>query len=114
MSPGSAPGLRLAYFPRDWRGFSSLAFACHNPSSRPLKLTVRIDDRLHDETYEDRFNLDLELAPGETRVQIPLADVARAPRGRSMDLENVRSVVVFRYRLEEPRELFLTDFRLVP
>lgn len=113
LGPGVYPGMSLDYFPRDWRGWRALALEIVNPASDSLALHLRIDDLRHDESYEDRFNDVLQLPPGRTVIEIPLASVESAPRGRKLDLGAVRSVELFALNLRAPRELLVEDIRLL-
>jgi hypothetical protein len=67
-----------------------------NPDSRPLTLTVRVHDRAHDNRASDRFNRTFTI-PGATRqtVSFALADIERAPLGRTLDLSRVAGLILF-------------------
>ena len=66
-------------------------------STTPITVTVRVHDALHDWQFIDRYNQAFALdAARTTRVEIPLRDIAYAPRGRSMDLAHIAAVAVFR------------------
>jgi hypothetical protein len=112
LGPGPYPGLWLAYFPRDWSGWSEFSFDCTNPSATPLDVTVRIEDSRHTGNFEDRFNGKFVLVPGRNHVRIPLAEVRSAPRGRELELGEVAAVGVFAMDLTAPRELIFHEFRV--
>lgn len=112
LSPGTYPGLTFEFFPRDWRGWGYFVLDCTNPGDAPFPLTIRINDRTHNQEYADRYNRTFTLAPGANEIRIPLADVEAAPRTRKLDLGNVALVVAFSYNLREPRDLLLRQLRL--
>jgi len=81
----------------DWRGFRALEVAVENPGAQPLDLTVRVDDRSHNGSFEDRYNGVFRVPPGARRqIEIALDDIEAAPRGRRLDLAHVGPVVIFR------------------
>jgi VanZ family protein len=93
----------------DWRGFKELEIAVENPGTQPLELTVRIDDRLHNGSFDDRYNGAFRVAAGARRlIEIPLADIEAAPRGRRFDLEHVGFIAIFRADAGAP-EAFLLE-----
>ncbi len=108
-------GVSLNNFPSDWRGFATLSLALFNPDSRPLSITLRINDVAHDRSdnaYSDRFNFRLDLEPGTNIYTISLATIEQAPEQRSMDMNNVRRLGLFATRLPEPRTVYLLALAL--
>lgn len=106
-------GIALAYFPRDWRGFDSLAIAIYNPERSALPLTCRIHDRAHNHQYRDRYNHRFTLKTGWNHITIDLETVRSAPDGREMDLSRIMAVGLFSVRLPAPRRMYVDDVRLV-
>lgn len=109
-------GFAMNYFPRDWRGYSSLQIRIVNPENRALDLTCRIHDIVHsdgDEEYSDRFNRSFRIVPGNNTITIPLDDVAAAPAGRRLDLAQVGGLGCFTVDLPETRELHLYSVQLL-
>ena len=93
----------------DWRGYQTLVMSLVNPSAEPLELTLRIHDARHDQSYTDRFNHSFQLPP-EARMEFraPLADIAAAPQGRTLDLANIAGVMLFVADPgARPREMYL-------
>ncbi len=90
------PGVTLAEPAADWTGHLKLMLDLTNPAPQPLALTLRVHDRMHDNEAGDRFNRSLVL-PGESRevIAIPLADIAAAPQGRTLDLSQVDGLILF-------------------
>ncbi len=112
LLPGVYPGVNSDYFYGDWRGYQSLAFDVYLPDSNPLRLSMRIDDRHHNQEHTDRYNHTFTLAPGLNRIRVPLADVAAAPATRPMDMSAITVICLFAYRLETPRTIYLDNIRL--
>jgi hypothetical protein len=120
-----------AHEPWDWRGWSALAFDLYNPSSRPVRFGVRIDDdpradgvrfcRQGAHTLEARqrasFLMPLEHhplqfgmrglppVPGYIRIGLSMADQLR--------LEHIVAFQIFMWRDDQPRLLIVDNIRLV-
>ncbi len=108
-------GVSLHNFPSDWREFTTLSLTLFNPDSRPLSVTVRINDVEHDRgdnAYSDRFNLRLDVEPGVNTFTIPLATIEQAPDQRPMDMSEIRRLGLFATRLPEPRSVYLLALAL--
>lgn len=113
LMPGTYPGVNSDYFYGDWRGYQSLAFDVYLPGSSPLHLSLRIDDKHHNQEHSDRYNHTFTLAPGLNQIRIPLADVAVAPISRPMDMAAITVICLFAYRLETPRTIYVDNIRLL-
>lgn len=108
-------GVSLRFFPRDWRGYSFFSFNIFNESQEPLKMTCRIHDKWHrarGNKYSDRYNRSFTLSPGWNSIRIPLADIASAPRGRRMDMAEIRSVGFFVNKLKKEMNIYVDDLVL--
>lgn len=93
---GNWPGITHNEPQPDWSDYSKLMLDITNPESRPLRLTLRVHDRLHDNRAGDRFNRTIILAAARRSVLvIPLLEIASAPEGRSLDLSRVAGVILF-------------------
>ena len=112
LRPGQYPGLVLDEPYPDWRGCERLTFTVVSELDAPLTLTIRINDAAHDHRYSDRFNRRLTIEPGETRIEVPLDEVRRAPRDREMDMRRIRLIVLYAYRLDRPVTLRLGPVRV--
>lgn len=115
FTTGRYSGAKLYDFPRDWEGYQWLAFEVFNPAEAAVSLTIRINDRIHDQEghqYSDRFNKKLLVDPGWNHFEIPLVEVEQAPSNREMDLNNVFGLGLFTTNLKEPRVLLFDYFRL--
>ena len=95
LGTGPYPGVGIDEPVPDWRAYGTLVIELDNPGGDPLSLTIRVHDRWHDQSYDDRWNQAFTLAPGAHRFEFPLSSIARAPRGRRLDLAAVDGVVLF-------------------
>ncbi len=95
------PGVSLHEPMPDWRAFETLAIDVENPDTEPLVFTVRVHDIGHGRTYNDRYNRNFELGPGERRtLRIPLDEIRRGPKDRLMNLGQISDITLFR---DQPR-----------
>lgn len=100
------PGLHFAEPAPDWRGFDTLAIDVTNPNQAALPLSIRIHDRAHNNQYSDRFNTQIDLEPRErTIVRLPIVDIARAPRSRNLDIDEVSGLILFVSGNSEPERI---------
>ncbi len=118
LPAGRYPGAKLEYFPADWRGLQSLNLELFNPQSSPLRITLRVHDWLHEQgptryATRDRFNRSYRLKPGWNKISVSLAQIEHAPRGRLMDLSNIRDITFFVGRLRQPKRLLLQRIYLL-
>ncbi|MBN1142040.1 MAG: hypothetical protein JXB25_09665 [Deltaproteobacteria bacterium] len=117
MDTSTYSGVSLEYFPGDWQGFSTLALEVFNPQDEPLQITCRIHDQRHTrqkvQEYGDRFNKSYVLKKGWNAIRIDLEAVERAPRGRKMELSEIRGLGIFAVRLPEPRTIYIDHVRLL-
>lgn len=110
--PGEYPGMSMNYLQHDWRGYKRLAFDVFLEGSSPLKITVRVNDKKHNNEYTDRFNKDFQLLPGPNHISTDIMDIMRSPKGRTMDLAETTNICFFAYKLKEPRTAYFDNFRL--
>ncbi len=108
-------GTGLKYFPYDWRNYSFLEFEVYNPDPDPLRLTLVVRDKTHDQegyNYYNRYNDGILVIPGWNHIEIPLEDIQNAPKNRKMDMKNIIGLGLFATNLEQPRVIYFDDFRL--
>jgi VanZ family protein len=110
--PGEYPGMSMNYLQHDWRGYKRLAFDVILEGSSPLKITVRVNDKKHNNEYTDRFNKSFELLPGLNHISIDIMNIMRSPKGRTMDLTEITNICVFTYKIKETRTTYFDNFRL--
>jgi hypothetical protein len=112
LPPGLYPGITLDYMTNDWRGYKRLTFDAFIEGSAPFELSIRINDRRHNEEYTDRFNKSFLLGPGPNSISVGLDEVRTAPRSRKMDMADITVLCIFSYKLKEPRIAYFDNFRL--
>lgn len=110
---GPWPGVSLHEPVPDWSAYRTLLIDVENPEAVKLGLTVRVHDRGHWQIYSDRFNRHYELGAGERRtLRIDLAEVARAPKGRLMNMRQISNIALFRDAPEGARRMRIYTLRL--
>jgi VanZ family protein len=114
LQPAPYSGVNLRYFEGDWRGFSALWIRIFNTENDPVGVTCRINDRQHenDNRHEDRYNGSFVLAPGWSRLTIPLDVVRTAPLGREMDMAQLTGLGCFIPRLDVQRTIIVAGVGL--
>jgi len=107
------PGVAFHEPVADWRNFKTLVIDVANPAAEPLDLGVRVHDRQHNHTFNDRFNRRYPLAAGERRtLRIPLEDIRNGPRQRLMDMAHISDIKLFRGGQAGSRRLRVYSLRL--
>ncbi len=114
MQAAPWPGVMIREVEPDWSGFTKFSFEAFNPTQNPVKIVIRIHDRQHNGRHSDRFNRTISLAPGANLIQLSLSSVKEAPRGREMDMHNIRTIMFYSYQLKAPQVLYLDDIHLSP
>lgn len=80
----------------DWSQYSRLAVEVVNPNEIPVAVILRVNDRDHNNTYDDRFNRRFDIAAlTRTTLTISLVEVQAAPKLRQLDLKKIALVVLF-------------------
>ena len=98
-APGARPALELAEPTSDWHGHAVLALDVTNPAGQPASFILRVLDRRHDWSHEDRLNLPVTIPPStRTTVRVALSAISTAPAGRDMDLAAIANVMLFATR----------------
>lgn len=109
-------GVGLRYFPNNWEGFRYFQFSVFNPSFENISLTCRIHDKKHteqDQRYEDRFNRTFSIPRGWHTIAVSLKDIEQAPKGRLMNMREIRNVHFFTIRLPNRRVVYFDDLKLL-
>ncbi len=108
-------GVGLRYFPNNWEGFGNFQFSVFNPSSENISLTCRIHDKKHteqDQRYEDRFNRTFSISRGWHTFTVSLKDIEQAPKGRLMNMREIRNIRFFTIRLPNRSVVYFDDLKL--
>lgn len=96
----------------DWQKFSFMHFSMYSLEDTVIPLYVRINDRLHNESYMDRYNAEFELRPGENKYTISLQDVRKAPVRRLMNMSAIRDIKFFTAPPAKGFYAYIDDIRL--
>ena len=108
-------GFGLKYFPNDWSEYNNLSLAIYN-REQAFKITIRIHDHLHtqgEQVFSDRFNKTMVLEKGWNTIDISLANVAKAPKTRRLDLSRVSGLGIFVTEQSAPKTIFLDSVKLL-
>jgi len=109
-------GFSLFDFEQDWRSMTYFEFDVFNPENELVVLNVRINDTHHNNQYFDRFNQSIDVAPGASRITIPLATVLHFSEsredGRAMDLSSINKIVLFMTLDYIGKKLYLDNIQL--
>lgn len=105
-------GFGLRYFPRNWSGYREVVLEVYNPGEDVIRLTCRIHDLSHNEAYNDRYNRQFRLLPGEREIGIKLAEVMTAPKTRTMDMKHIGALGCFTTKLASPAVLIIQSIYL--
>lgn len=100
----------------DWSDYRRLQLQVHNPDKEPLLIHLRIHDqehRRHHNAYRDRYKTSFRLQQGWNRLEVPLAKVASAPKGRRMEMRRIAGVGIFVAQLESPRTIYIDEVQLL-
>jgi len=112
LNPGEYPGVSLEQLEPVWSGYNRFCFDAFLEGSLPLKMTIRVHDINHNDTLQDRYNMGFILMPGNNHLTFALEDIRKAPRGREMDMRGMAGIMIFSYKLHEPRTVYFDNFRL--
>ncbi len=110
LSTAKYSGIALLHFPRNWQGYHWLRFSLYNPLETPFVINCRLDDTAHRQRhgpYEDRFNTQFSLKPGWNDLSVSLQQVAAAPKGRFMNMGNIKGFGLFVIEQKEAIALYL-------
>lgn len=116
LNTATYSGIHLEYFTHNWQGFSFLSFSIYNNGLSPLAITVRVNDKKHEEgpqLYKDRYNRSFILHHGWNDIKISLADIRKAPANREMNMSEISKLGFFVIRQKTDKIIFLDDVRLI-
>ncbi len=112
LLPGEFSGVCREGFVHDWRGYKIFSADVYLPAEKYLSITLRINDMLHNNEFDDRFNRRIMLKPGLNHISINLEDIRKSPATRPMDLRNVTRICFFTTGLAEQETVYLDNIRL--
>ena len=96
----------------DWTGYEKFSFIVFSKQNENINLEFRINDRQHDYSYYDRFNRTLIIKPGFNKIIIPIEDIKNAPASRPMDLQNIKTIILFTGASLDNLDIYIDDFIL--
>jgi hypothetical protein len=116
FQPGKYPGTGLEGMLKDWSNYSIIELQIFNPASDVETLTIRIEDRQHaqslDQKHNDRFNRSFQLSPGWNTLNISLDDIKYAPDNREMSMTEMHQIILFMSNVKQQKVLFMDEFKL--
>ena len=92
----------------DWSGFDSLFVTVVSLSPLPEMIRFRVDDYSSRKDTLDRYERVMELQPGRNELALALANIAKGPRDRLLDLRHVKRIVLF--SAGQPRREFRVQY----
>ena len=110
------PGTTLTHSFGDWWGYSALYLSIYNPDADPLTMSISIRDqenRMNRRGFGDRFDRTFEIIQGWNDLLVPMIDIKNAPKERTLDLDQLTSVVIFTMNLSRPRTIYVDNVRLI-
>jgi hypothetical protein len=96
----------------DWSGHDTLAFTAFSDVDSTVRLSIRIEDRLHNHRFEDRYTGSFYLNKGVNQITIPLDEVARAPEKRTMDMTKIYAIHLYAYKIKDSLTVYFDNFYL--
>ncbi len=112
LPPGQYPGILFRGIRTDWSKFRYLKMDVFNPSEEEYNFHIRIDDQQSGWEYANRFDADFLLKPGLNHISIPTSLMKTNLGHRSLDLKQVKGMMVFLINSPKPRQFFLDHIRL--
>ena len=107
------PGVSFHEPVQDWSAYKILVIDVENAGEEPLNLGVRVHDRRHNWTFNDRYNRSYALAGRERHtLRISLDDIRHGPKSRPMDMKRISDITLFRDGKTGARELRIHAMRL--
>lgn len=106
------PGFALKEPVSDWSSYAYLKFSIFSDTIQPIKLSLRINDKQHNQEYNDRYNTSLLIEQGKNQFRISLDDIRNGPTDRKLDLHAIDKVVLFASDLDTPLQFYVGNFQL--
>ena len=115
FKPAKYPTISLESFNKNWLSYKFLKFSIYNPAHATSMVILRIHDRVHEKNgykYNDRFNLRINLNSGWNEVKIRLSDVKQAPLNRTMSMDQVTGLMLFKMNSRVTDTLYFSQIQL--
>jgi VanZ family protein len=107
--------IELEYFQPNWQHYHKFQFQILNPSPEPISITCHVHDAQHTRgprLFSDRFHKIYTLSQGWNTITIDIKEIQEAPQTRSMDLTQIRGIVIYTTQLPHPRTIYIDNLKL--
>ena len=111
-NPDNYPGLFESDSLRNLSGIQQLCFDIFVPGDAPLKIWLRMDDRLNP-VYSDRFQDLRTLFPGTNTICVERGALGSTPSGRPLNLGRILSWGIFFDQAKPGETLYLDNVRVL-
>ena len=112
LSRSSRSGIHILPMVSNWTEYEYLTFIAKMSKGPDTVVTVRVNDRERMQHYSDRFIVRIIVTSKADRVRIPLQEFVAEPGLRSMNLSDIREIVIFARDERDGTVLVLDEFRL--
>jgi len=112
LFPSDYPGLTPKLTVKDWHKYRGLYFDVYNPSTKPVPIGVRIDDRKDYPEYEDRYNKSFILKPGMNHISISFETMVTSGPRRVLNTSSMERLIIFMSHPETRTILYIDAIKL--
>ncbi len=112
LFPATYSGFRIDDPYPDWSGHDTLLIDFFSDEDAIIHLVLRIDDRRHNQSYDDRFNYSFPVPPGISSILVPLDRIRTAPVKREMQMQDIAAIHIFAFEATDTVTLYIDDMRL--
>lgn len=116
LSKSEYPGTAMLYLEPDWTAYKQLHLDIKNPSSKTLRLILKLQDQQHSNTgfdYHDRYHQEITIQAGEVKpIVVDLSVVRNAPSSRQMNMSQINMIDIFSVDVDTPVSFYIDHVRL--
>lgn len=105
-------GLSLNHAKNNWSEYSTLSWEIVSLYDRPISLTLRVHDSIHNYEFSDRFNETFTVVPGLNSFEVDLNRIKTAPVSREMRMDQIRNIKFFLIQPEMNTILYIDNIQL--
>jgi hypothetical protein len=108
-------GVSLTEFYNSWQGYTNLSLDLYNPEHELVNLVIRISDVQHElskNDHSDRFNKKIAIKNGWNHIEISVAEIRQAPLTRTLEMDNITSMIIFATQLQQSQDIYMDNVRL--
>lgn len=99
-----------------WSQYEVLRIKVFNSLQHNRQIELRIEDRLHNNRYSDRYNRSFSILPGLNELRVPLESLVQMGQGssprRELDIDDVSRIQIFASEIEKPFTLDILRIEL--